>query len=128
MARQIGTRPTVAGGLTLTTAGLGYFATATAASGYPHYLIATMVMSAGIGLAMAPATASIISALPGPMIGAGSATNNATRNLGSVLRVLEPHRRHCRAQGGWGRFHPNVHLRVTLRGVTCSYRSSKNQP
>ena len=71
MARQIGTRPTVAGGLTLTTAGLGYFATATAASGYPHYLIATMAMSAGIGLAMAPATASIISALPGPMIGAG---------------------------------------------------------
>ena len=87
IARQIGTRLTVAGGLTLTTAGLGYFATATAASGYPHYLIATMAMSAGIGLAMAPATACIISALPGPMIGAGSATNNATRNLGSVLGV-----------------------------------------
>lgn len=62
--RRAGTRLTVAGGLTLTTAGLGYFATATAASGYPHYLIATMGMSAGIGLAMAPATASIISALP----------------------------------------------------------------
>jgi hypothetical protein len=87
IARCIGTRLTVAGGLTLTTAALGYFATATAASGYPHYLIATIAMSAGIGLAMAPATTSIISALPGPMIGAGSATSNATRNLGSVLGV-----------------------------------------
>ena len=44
------------------------------------------------------------------------------------FRSWKPHRRHCRAQDGWGRFHPNVHLRVTLRGVTCSYRSSKNQP
>jgi EmrB/QacA subfamily drug resistance transporter len=87
IARRAGTRLTVAAGLALTTAGLGYFATATAASGYPHYLIATMAMSAGIGLAMAPATTSIISALPSPMIGAGSATSNATRNLGSVLGV-----------------------------------------
>ena len=44
-------------------------------------------MATGIGLTMAPATDSIMAALPAQKAGVGSAVNNATRNLGTVLGV-----------------------------------------
>jgi len=45
------------------------------------------VISSGIGLAMAPATQSIMSSLPPAKAGVGSAINDTTRNLGSVLGI-----------------------------------------
>ncbi|WP_083418190.1 DHA2 family efflux MFS transporter permease subunit [Pseudofrankia sp. BMG5.36] len=87
LATRLGTRATVAGGLLVMAGGLAFFATATTASTYPHYLIATVVMSTGLGLAMAPATTSIMNALPPAKTGVGSAINDTTRNLGSVLGI-----------------------------------------
>jgi len=52
-----------------------------------HYMLAMSVIGTGIGLAMAPATQSIMSSLPPARAGVGSAINDTTRNLGSVLGV-----------------------------------------
>ncbi len=87
IARHFGTRVPVFIGLATMTAGLGLFATATASSTYAHYVTAMVILCAGMGLAMAPATESIMHELPPAMAGVGSAVNDATRNLGSVLGV-----------------------------------------
>ena len=74
-------------GLLSVAGGLIFFATATAASGYGHYVIAMIAISAGIGLAMSAATSASMGRLPREMAGVGSAVNDATRNMGSVLGV-----------------------------------------
>ncbi len=67
--------------------GLGLMATATARSGYPFLVTASVIIAAGMGLAMAPATESIMGALPRAQAGAGSAVNDTTRNFGGALGV-----------------------------------------
>jgi hypothetical protein len=68
-------------------AGLLVFAQASAASGYGHYVLAMVIVSAGIGLAMSAATSASMRELPPAMAGVGSAVNDTTRNMGSVLGV-----------------------------------------
>ena len=87
LTKRAGARVPVAGGLTLVTVGLGFFATATAAASYAHYVIAMVLVSAGIGVAMAAATTLTMEQLPPALSGVGSAVNDATRNMGSVLGV-----------------------------------------
>jgi len=87
IARRFGTRVPVVAGLAMMTVGLALFATATAAATYSHYLTAMIILSAGMGLAIAPATDSVMHRLPPALAGVGSAVNDATRNLGSVLGV-----------------------------------------
>jgi hypothetical protein len=77
----------VALGLTAVTAGLAVFATASAASGYGHYVLAMVIIAAGIGLSMSAATSASMQELPPAMAGVGSAVNDTTRNMGSVLGV-----------------------------------------
>src|SRR5262249_38254713 len=74
-------------GLTLMPGGPPLFAPATAGSTSGHSVTAMIILSAGIGLAMAPATESVMHRLPPALAGVGSAVNDATRNLGSVLGV-----------------------------------------
>jgi EmrB/QacA subfamily drug resistance transporter len=87
MAKRAGVLAPVALGLAAVTAGLVLFATATAASGYGHYILAMVIICAGIGLAMSAATSASMQELPPAMAGVGSAVNDATRNMGSVLGV-----------------------------------------
>jgi len=87
LAIRYGTRLTVSAGLVTVAGGLVYFATASGHSGYSHYLIASTVMSTGIGLTMSPATQAIVTSLPPAETGVGSAVSGATRNLGTVLGV-----------------------------------------
>jgi EmrB/QacA subfamily drug resistance transporter len=77
----------VAAGLALMAAGLAVMADSTAASGLGHYIFATVLMAAGMGFAMAPATDSIMGALPAAQAGVGSAVNDTTREIGGVLGV-----------------------------------------
>jgi EmrB/QacA subfamily drug resistance transporter len=86
-ARRFGTRVSVVTGLATMTAGLGLFAMATASSTYAHYVTAMIIVCAGMGLSLAPATESVMRGLPPALAGIGSAVNDATRNLGSVLGV-----------------------------------------
>ena len=76
----------VAGLLTMA-AGFITMATASADSGYSLYLVASVLIAAGMGLAMAPATESIMGALPAAEAGVGSAMNDTTREVGSVLGI-----------------------------------------
>jgi EmrB/QacA subfamily drug resistance transporter len=77
----------VAAGLALMAAGLAIMANSTVGSGLGHYVFATVLMAAGMGFAMAPATDSIMGALPAAQAGVGSAVNDTTREIGGVLGV-----------------------------------------
>jgi len=54
---------------------------------YPVFAAMLVVMSLGMGLAMTPATESIMGAVSKARAGVGSATNDATRELGAALGV-----------------------------------------
>jgi hypothetical protein len=56
-------------------------------SGYPHVLIALVILGAGMGTAMVPATESIMGSLPLAKAGLGSAMNDTTRQIGGALGV-----------------------------------------
>lgn len=87
LAQKTGPRAPIAAGLAVATGGLILYAASTAGAGYLHYMLAMSTIGTGIGLAMAPATQSIMSSLPPAKAGVGSAINDTTRNLGSVLGV-----------------------------------------
>lgn len=87
LAARFGIRAPVTAGLLAAAAGLAFFATASGGTGYLHYMTASSVMCAGIGLTMAPATQSAMASLPPARTGVGSAVSNTTRNLGTVLGV-----------------------------------------
>lgn len=87
IAQRVGSKLPVVGGLSLMAGGLAFMATASAGSGYVHYLIATVLIAAGMGLTMAPATEAVMGALPPDQAGVGSAVNDTTRELGGVLGV-----------------------------------------
>ncbi|MDA0167637.1 MFS transporter [Solirubrobacter taibaiensis] len=87
LARRHGARLVVAAGLLSMAAGLTLFSTLDASSGYGFYLLATLPVGVGMGLAMEPATESVASALSPAQAAMGAAMNNATREVGGVLGV-----------------------------------------
>ena len=87
MAKRAGVRVPVTLGLVMLAAGMVFFATADGSSGYGHYVLAMVIDSAGIGLAMSAATSASMRELPPAMAGGGSAVNDTTRTMGSVLGV-----------------------------------------
>ena len=87
LAKRIGNKATVAGGMTLSLlAYLGYQLLYTHTS---IWVLEGMLLIQGIGMAnvMAPATESIMTALPRERAGAGSAVNNTMRQVGGALGV-----------------------------------------
>ncbi len=68
-------------------AGLAVAATITVSTGYGRLAIALLLMGAGMGLAGAPATESIMGSLPPARANIGSAVNDTTRELGGALGV-----------------------------------------
>jgi DHA2 family multidrug resistance protein-like MFS transporter len=87
MGRRIGTKLPVAAGLLLMAAGLTVMSAADAGTSFGYFVFATVLMGIGMGLAMAPATDSIMGALPPEKAGVGSAINDTVRNIGGVLGV-----------------------------------------
>ncbi len=87
LTKRVGTLVPVALGLATITGGLVLFSTASAGSGYGHYVLAMVIVSTGIGLAMSATTSASMQELPPAMTGVGSAVNDTTRNMGSVLGV-----------------------------------------
>jgi hypothetical protein len=87
LAARVGTTRVVSVGLALMAVGFALMATSTAHTGYGFLLPASIVIAAGMGLAMAPATESIMGALPPSQAGVGSAVNDTTRSLGGALGV-----------------------------------------
>jgi EmrB/QacA subfamily drug resistance transporter len=87
LVRRFGTKLVVSGGLLVVAAGLFILTRVTVSSGYSIVLASLLVLGLGIGLAMAPATESIMSSLPPERAGVGSAVNDTTRLIGGALGV-----------------------------------------
>jgi EmrB/QacA subfamily drug resistance transporter len=87
LAKRAGVRFPVTLGLAAVAGGMAFFTTSSAASGYGHYVLAMVIICTGIGLAMSPATSASMAELPPAQAGVGSAVNDTTRNMGSVLGV-----------------------------------------
>ena len=88
IVERLGTKVVVAFGMGLVATGLALASTATPELGYlPRIFPAQILMGAGIALAMAPATESIMGSLPPDRAGVGSAVNDTTRQVGGALGV-----------------------------------------
>jgi EmrB/QacA subfamily drug resistance transporter len=87
LVAHLGTKRIVTAGMLLFSTGLAIAATVTTSSGYGRLGIALLFMGAGMGLAGAPATESIMGALPPERANIGSAVNDTTRELGGALGV-----------------------------------------
>jgi EmrB/QacA subfamily drug resistance transporter len=82
-----GTKRVVVAGMLLFTSGLVVASTSTVDSGYEIVMLAMVLMGAGMGLSVAPATESIMGALPLHQAGVGSAVNDTSREVGGALGV-----------------------------------------
>jgi EmrB/QacA subfamily drug resistance transporter len=87
LVARFGTKIIVTVGLVLVAAGLLTFSLATTTSGYPLVALVLVIIGTGMGLAMAPATESIMGSLPPEKAGVGSAMNDTTREIGGALGV-----------------------------------------
>jgi EmrB/QacA subfamily drug resistance transporter len=88
ISKRIGIKFTVGLGIGLAAVGLFYMGMVYRAD-TPYILIAIgqLILSFGLSLAMAPATNSIMSAIPADKAGVGSAMNDTTRELGAALGI-----------------------------------------
>ena len=82
-----GTKIVVAAGLATVAASLVVLSFAQADSGYWPIAVTLVLVGTGMGLAMAPATDSIMGSLPPERAGVGSAVNDTTREIGGALGV-----------------------------------------
>jgi hypothetical protein len=84
---RFGAHKTVAAGMVLVGTGLFMLRAVDLNTPFPYILVSLCTSTAGFALAMSPMTASIMSAVPPRRAGAGSATNDASRELGAALGV-----------------------------------------
>lgn len=87
LAARFGANRTVATGLVLVAGALFAFRGLAVDTSYWFILACVVPMVTGIALAMSPMTASIMAAVPPRRAGAGSAMNDATRELGAALGI-----------------------------------------
>jgi EmrB/QacA subfamily drug resistance transporter len=84
---RFGARLVMAAGLLLVAVALALFATIDASSGDLQISAVLVIVAAGLGLAMTPATDAIMGALPREKFGVGSAVNDVTRQIGGALGI-----------------------------------------
>lgn len=87
LVERVGSKIVVVAGLFLVVTGLALYTGVRADGTYLDLIWRVLFLSAGVGLAMAPATESIMGALPRAKAGVGSAVNDATRQVGGLLGV-----------------------------------------
>jgi EmrB/QacA subfamily drug resistance transporter len=80
-------RAVCAAGLVLAAAGLAVLSQLDASSSYLHMAAGLVLLGAGMGAAMTPATAAITEALPGSQQGVGSALNDLSREVGGAIGI-----------------------------------------
>jgi EmrB/QacA subfamily drug resistance transporter len=84
---RFGANRTVAFGMALVAGGLLLFRGLGLHTSYLYVLVCLVPLVVGFALTMSPMTAAIMSAVPSRRAGAGSAMNDATRELGAALGV-----------------------------------------
>jgi EmrB/QacA subfamily drug resistance transporter len=87
LTARFGNKVLVSSGMAIVAFGLWFMGTLTVASGYGHVVIALLILGWGMGMAMVPATESIMGSLPLAKAGVGSALNDTTRQVGGALGV-----------------------------------------
>ena len=87
VAERIGTGRVAAAGFLLTAAGFAVFAFIGPATPYLVLVVGLVLLGGGISLTAAPATATIMSAVPSHKAGVGSAVNDTTREVGGALGI-----------------------------------------
>ena len=87
LTARFGAHRVVASGMVLVAVGMAMFTRLGLHSPYLYLAACIAPMAAGMALAMSPMTGSIMSAVPTRRAGAGSAMNDATRELGAALGV-----------------------------------------
>jgi EmrB/QacA subfamily drug resistance transporter len=87
LSARLGAKVTVSGGLFVLASGLMLYSTAGPGSGFGLIGGAEAILGAGIGLAMTPATDSIMGTLPPERASVGSAMNDTVRQVGGALGV-----------------------------------------
>ena len=87
LVERHGTKLIVTVGLSTVAAALTSMSFLTATSPYAVVIVMFCAMATGMGLTMAPATESVMGALPREKAGVGSAVNDTTRQMGGALGV-----------------------------------------
>ncbi len=87
LAQRFGARPVVTAGLTIVGAALATMSLIDIGSGYGLVGLSMALLGIGMGATMAPATESIMTALPREHAGVGSAMNDTTRMVGGSFGV-----------------------------------------
>jgi EmrB/QacA subfamily drug resistance transporter len=87
LSARFGANRTVASGMVLVAIGMLMFRELGTDTVYLYVLGCLVFLVSGIALTMSPMTAAIMSAVPDRRAGAGSAMNDATRELGAALGV-----------------------------------------
>lgn len=87
LVQRLGTKLVVAGGMATISLGLALTSRLGIDSTYADIIGPLLVLAAGMGATMAPATESIMGAVPVRKAGVGSAVNDTTRELGGALGV-----------------------------------------
>ncbi|MDQ3643393.1 MAG: DHA2 family efflux MFS transporter permease subunit, partial [Actinomycetota bacterium] len=82
LAQKMGTGPVMAAGFALVAAGFGALAFVNSETPYLVLVVPLVLLGAGMSLTAAPATGSIMSAVPEAKAGVGSAVNDTTREVG----------------------------------------------
>lgn len=84
---RYGPKLAVTAGLSLIAVALFHMATTTLASAYTLTFISLVVAGVGIGMAQAPATSSLMEAVPPDHASVGSASNDTTRLMGGMFGI-----------------------------------------
>ncbi|MGI8686125.1 MAG: MFS transporter [Acidimicrobiales bacterium] len=87
LAEKVGTGPVMAAGFALVGAGFAVLAVVSPDTPYLVLALALVLLGAGMSLTAAPATGSIMSAVPPAKAGVGSAVNDTTREVGGALGI-----------------------------------------
>ncbi len=87
VVERFGSKFTVALGLSLAALALVLMTGLTVDTSYPDIAWRFVILAAGMGLVMAPATDSVMGSLPRAKAGVGSAVNDTTRQVGGALGV-----------------------------------------
>ena len=87
LSERVGTGRVMASGFVLVAAGFAVLALVGTATPYLVLAVAMVLLGAGMSLTAAPATGSIMSAVPHAKAGVGSAVNDTTREVGGALGI-----------------------------------------
>ncbi len=87
LSEKLGTGKVMASGFVLIAAGFGVLAFIGSGTPYLVLALALVLLGAGMSLTAAPATGSIMSAVPPAKAGVGSAVNDTTREVGGALGI-----------------------------------------